>query len=108
MSDFPNVLVPFDHREAMSLRSAAKFAGRSETTVRGWCAMYGIGRRIVGGPWTVSRVALAMLIEGQQDALRAYHAGDREGPLVAAYFHRLGLTGAAESTKRAGSTEAAA
>lgn len=88
MGDFPNVLVPFDQREAMALRAAAKLAGRSETTVRGWCAMHGIGRRIVGGPWMVSRVALAMLLEGQEDALRAYHSGDRSGPLVRPYFAR--------------------
>jgi hypothetical protein len=108
VGDFPNVLVPFDRREAISLRTAAKIAGRSETTVRGWCAMHGIGRRIVGGPWQVSRVALAMLLEGSEGALRAYHAGDREGPLVHVYFVRFGLNGPAEATKVAEATEAAA
>src|SRR5215213_6867943 len=76
----PHVLVPYDKREGMTLREAAKLAGKSEGTVRTWCQQYDIGRRVAGGPWCVSRVALA-----------AYHAGDRHGPLVASYFERLGL-----------------
>ena len=87
----PQILVPFDKREAMTLRAAAELAGRSEGTVRMWCERYGIGRRVAGGPWAVSRVALAMLLDGNAEALAAYHAGDRHGPLVAPYFERLGL-----------------
>ena len=83
------VLVPYDPREAMSVRQAAKLAGRSETTVRGWCGCYHIGRRVVGGPWQVSRVALAMLLDGRDDALRAYLSGARSGELVDAYFARI-------------------
>ena len=48
--------------------------------------MYHIGRRVVGGPWQVSRVALAMLLDGNNAALGAYLSGDRDGPLVAPYF----------------------
>ena len=75
----PQVLVPFDKREAMTLRQAAEHAGKSEGTVRMWCERYGIGRRVAGGPWGVSRVALAMLLDGNAEALAAYHTGDRQG-----------------------------
>ena len=85
----PLVLVPYDRREAMSLREAAKIAGRCESTVRGWCGMFDLGRRIGNGPWQVSRVALAMFLDGADSALRAYLAGDRTGPLVEPYFVML-------------------
>jgi hypothetical protein len=65
--------------------------GGSELVVRTWCYQHHIGRRVAGGPWCVSRVALAMLLDGNADALAAYHAGDRHGPLVASYYERLGL-----------------
>lgn len=87
----PQILVPYDPREALSIAEAAKVTQRSQTTVKKWCALYFIGRRIVGGPWEVSLVALAMLLDGNQPALRAYLAGDRTGPLVADYFSAAGL-----------------
>ena len=86
---FPNVLIPFDPREAMTLAHAARVALVSQTTLRGWCGRYGVGRRIAGGHWRVSRVALAMLLDGDEAALRAYHAGERGGVLVAPYLVRL-------------------
>jgi hypothetical protein len=85
----PMTLVPFDRREAISLRVAAKIAGKCEATVCRWCAIYNIGRRISNGPWQVSRVALQMLLDGAEDELRAYLRGDRSGPLVAPYFANL-------------------
>jgi hypothetical protein len=88
-----HVLVPYDRREGMTLRDAAKLAGKSEGTVRTWCQQHDIGRRVAGGPWCVSTVALAMLLDGNADALAAYLAGDRHGPLVASYYERLGLGG---------------
>jgi hypothetical protein len=83
------VLVPYDRREALTLREAAKLAGRCESTVRGWCGVYDIGRRVGNGPWQVSRPALMMFLDGAGDALRAYLAGDRTGELVESYFARL-------------------
>lgn len=85
------VLVPYDPREACSLASAAARAGKSETTIRNWCREHGIGRRIVGGVWAVSKPALEMLLDGDQAALLAYHGGDRSSPLVCPYFERVGL-----------------
>src|SRR4051812_45322102 len=103
----PQILIPFDKREGMTLLDAARLAGKSEGTVRTWCCQHDIGRRIVGGPWCVSRVALAMLLDGDADALAAYLAGDRHEPLVAPYYERLGL-GALLNAWRAGANRCAA
>lgn len=105
MIDHPRVLVPFDKREAITLRQAATIAGRSESTLRSWCQVHFIGRRVGGGPWMVSRVALAMFLDDDARALRAYLAGDRESELVASYFRRAGIrldaTNSAETTNAA-------
>lgn len=89
--DEPQVLIPFDKREAITLRIAAEIADRSQSTVRTWCQNQFIGRRIVGGPWQVSRPALLMLLDGNRKALKAYLEGDRESELVIAYFRRAGV-----------------
>jgi hypothetical protein len=88
-TDDRKILVPFDKREAITLRQAAAIADKSESTLRGWCEEHGSGRRIGGGTWPVSRVALAMFLDGDFKALRAYHAGDRTSELVAPFFRRL-------------------
>ena len=54
------ILSPFDKRECISLKQAADVAGKSESTMRGWAEEHGLGRRIGGGTWSISRVALAM------------------------------------------------
>ena len=87
--DQPMVLIPYDRREAITLKQAAEIAGRSQTTVRGWCASYHIGRRVAGGPWMVSQAALQMLLDGDRAALEAYLSGDRDGPLVAPHLDRI-------------------
>jgi len=85
------VLVPFDVREGIDLSGAAKRAGKSETTIRNWCVQHGLGRRVGGGVWVVSKVALAMHLDGDADALRAYLSGDRSSPLVRSYYDRCGV-----------------
>jgi hypothetical protein len=90
-TDDRKILVPFDKREAVRLKEAAAIANTSESTMRNWCDEYGLGRRIGGGSWSVSRVALAMHLDGDLSALKAYHAGDRTSDLVAPYFERAGL-----------------
>jgi hypothetical protein len=92
MTDNPQVLIPYDKQEAITLRQAALIAGRSESTLRSWCQCHYIGRRVAGGPWMVSRVALAMFLDDDARALRAYLAGDRESGLVMSYFRRSGLS----------------
>jgi hypothetical protein len=72
------------------LREAAAISGMSIETMRRIASLHDIGRKI-GGQWKVSRVALAMWLEGNRQALSAYLAGDRSGPLVRPYFERLGI-----------------
>jgi hypothetical protein len=86
---WPNVLVPYDEREAISVQVAARKAGKSPRTIRLWGDVHGIGRRIAGGSWKISRVALQMLLNGDRAALAHYHAGNRRHPSVVAYFKRL-------------------
>lgn len=87
----PRCLIPFDRREGLTTSEAAARASRTERTIRMWCRDHDIGRHIAGGPWLVSRVALAMFLNDDAAALRAYLAGDRSGPLVAEYFQAEGL-----------------
>jgi len=79
------ILIPFDRREAISLAKAAAIAGRSQATLKRWCERYGIGRPVVG-TWHVSRVALSMLLDGNERALQCYLAGDRSSPIVMPYW----------------------
>jgi hypothetical protein len=64
------MLTPFDRRECLSLKDAADIAGKSESTMRGWCEQHGLGRRVGGGTWSVSKVALAMFLDGDEKALQ--------------------------------------
>ena len=91
MPDCPRVLVPFIPEEAMWIHTAAETAGVKCSTMRLWCATYGLGRRI-GRPWRVSRVALAMHMDGDAAALNAYQAGDRTTEIDVGYYKRLGLS----------------
>jgi hypothetical protein len=88
--DIRKILIPFRLDESISLKDAAVIAGKCERTLQLWCARYGVGRRI-GWCWYVSRVALAMHMDGNKEALAAYHAGTRTGPLVAPYYERAHL-----------------
>ena len=89
--DTSRILVPYDIRECISVSHAAQVAGKSESTVRTWCIEKGIARRVAGGPWQVSRVALMMLLDGDLRTLRAYQTGDRESASVIAYYERAGI-----------------
>lgn len=85
------VLTPYDPREGISLAAAARRAGKSETTIRNWCPQHGLGRRVGGGVWVVSQVALAMFLDGDEAALAAYHAGDHSNLRVVRYVDRFGV-----------------
>ena len=88
-------LIPFDRREGMTVAAAAKRSGYVARTIRTWCEARDIGRHVgsPGAPWTVSRVALAMLLDGDEAALAFYLAGDRSSPAVVHYYEREGLGG---------------
>ena len=90
--NFQNCLKPHIRGEAISLKEAAQIAGRSESTIRSWCNQRGVGRRIAGGKWDVSRIALAMLLDGDEEALGAYLSGERLSALVKPYFDRYGVS----------------
>jgi hypothetical protein len=85
------VLIPYDLREGISLAEASALAGKKVGTIRNWCIQHDLGRRVGGGTWVVSKVALAMFLDGDEKALSAYHSGDRSSDLVAVYFERAGL-----------------
>jgi hypothetical protein len=56
------------HSEAqyISLKQAADIAGKSESTMRARAEEHGLGRRIGAGHGPISRVALAMLLDGRE------------------------------------------
>lgn len=93
MSEVCMTLVPYDKREGIPLNVAAERAGKSPGTIRNWCIEHGIGRRVGGGQWIVSKVALAMFLDGDKEALRRYRSGDRITDCVVTYFRREGLDG---------------
>jgi hypothetical protein len=86
------VLTPYNPREGISLKEAAARAGKSERTLRNWCVQHGPGRHVGGGVWVVSKVALAVFLDGGRRALASYLAGDRSSSLVKEYFGRLGVS----------------
>jgi hypothetical protein len=90
MMDEPQVLRPFNRAEVCSPKEAADKAGKAERTIRDWCACLDIGRRVCGR-WAVSKIALAMHLDGNKDALNAYLNGDRTSSLVTEYFERCGV-----------------
>jgi hypothetical protein len=89
-----HTLNPYAGEERLSIGEAATIAGRSERTLRNWCVEHGIGRRIAGGNWAVSKVALQMLLDGDDRALIAYrdHGARAQYEPVAKYFRQCGLS----------------
>jgi hypothetical protein len=85
-------LIPFNVEESVTIEQAASTSGKTPRTMRRWCIEHGIGRRI-GGTWRVSKVALAMLLEGDHEALAAYRDDGVRAQFepVARYFRRAGL-----------------
>jgi hypothetical protein len=88
--DLPQVLIPFHRAEAITVAEAAVLAKRTRRTLRDWCNLHDLGRRI-GGQWAVSIVALAMYLDGDSEALAAYLRGDRQSSNVLVYFTRCNV-----------------
>src|SRR5260370_37277240 len=59
---------------------------KSPSTMRGWCEEHGLGRRVGGGTWMVSKVALAVFLDDDLRGLRPYHAGNQADPRRISYF----------------------
>ena len=87
----PQVLRPYNAQEAITTADACRIAGKALRTIVEWCQRYCIGRK-VKGRWAVSRVALAMLLDGDEEDLRLYLSGDRQSDSVVNYFHRLNVS----------------
>src|SRR5919202_6974416 len=87
---FCGLLNPFSTAEAMSPGEAEERGGWAVVTLRERAVKYGLGRKI-GGRWIFSRVALELFLNGQDEALAAYHRGDRSDPIVVETFERLGV-----------------
>ena len=86
----PQTLKPYHAAEAITVAEAAVLAKRKRRTIRGWCNLLDLGRRI-GGQWAVSIVALSMYLDGNSEALAAYLRGDRQSSNVLAYFTRCNV-----------------
>lgn len=86
----PAVLSPYSSAEAITVAEAAT-ARRSRRTARDWFARFDIGRRIAGGQWMGSRVALQMKLDGNEHALELYLRGDRTSEAVRSYYFQLGI-----------------
>jgi hypothetical protein len=90
-------LHPYDPAEAIGTAEAARRSGRSERTVREWCVLHRIGRKIAGR-WAVSAPALDMFLAGDQETLNAYLDGDRLSVRVRSYFARRGIISTCEGS----------
>jgi hypothetical protein len=88
-----HTLNPFTLEERISVKDAEEIAKVTDRTIRNWCVRYGIGRRIAGGRWAVSKVALHMLLDGDLKALAVYRDNGlrRSYERVAKYYQRCGL-----------------
>jgi hypothetical protein len=86
----PAVLRPFHRSEALTIAEAALEAGKSARTIREWCLLHDIGRRI-GGRRAVSHVARQMLLDRNKHALELYLRGDRISEAVLSYYLQLGI-----------------
>ena len=87
---FRGLLNPFTTAEAMLLGEAAERTGWAAVTLRERAVKYGLGRKI-GGRWTFSRVAVELFLNGRDEALSHYLAGDRTDPEVVETFAKLGV-----------------
>ncbi|MBX3598581.1 MAG: hypothetical protein KF874_13505 [Rhizobiaceae bacterium] len=83
--------VPMRPGETISVREAARIAGRSDETVRRWADKFGIGRQFRGEGWrawkySISAPALRMILDEDWPALESFRAGDRSSALVARFL----------------------
>jgi hypothetical protein len=88
----PQTLTPFWPEEAFTVKEAGFLTRKSDGTIRSWCQNNFLGRRVGGGSWLVSKVALAAFLDGDKQALNLYLRGDRTSPAVVKYYERLGIS----------------
>ena len=88
--NFPGLLNPYSPAEAMALGEAVERTGWAPITLREWAVKYGFGRKI-GSRWAFSKIALELFLNGRDEALSHYLAGDRTDPEVVETFAKLGV-----------------
>lgn len=74
-------MAPF--REPISVSIAARRADKTPETIIAWCKVDKIGKQPRPRcPWRVDPLGLAILIDGDPDALAAYQRGDFQHPAI--------------------------
>lgn len=65
-------------QKPLTLQQAAGIAGVSPDTVARWCKRYGIGKQLhPKAPWRVDPAGLAIVAEGDGEALTRYRSGNQ-------------------------------
>ncbi|MER2266692.1 hypothetical protein [Methylobacterium oxalidis] len=77
----PAILRPYDPNNAIGIGAARQISGEQRLRLIALAQRYNLGRKI-GARWTFSRVALQAFLDGDDEALSAYLAGDRTSPAV--------------------------
>ncbi|WP_336492109.1 hypothetical protein [Methylobacterium nigriterrae] len=86
----PAVLKPYDPNDAIGISKARALSGEERLRLIGLAQRYGLGRKI-GARWAFSRVALRAFLDGDEEGLAAYLAGDRTGPAVTRAYQAAGV-----------------
>jgi hypothetical protein len=84
------VLKPYDPLDAIGIGSACRISGEGRLRLIAMAQRYGFGRKI-GARWAFSRVALLAFLDGDDEGLAAYLAGDRTGPAVTRAYRAAGV-----------------
>jgi hypothetical protein len=83
-SKHPSGLAPWPL--TISTYEAAAIVGKSRDTVIRWVLKYGIGKRMDSrSEWRIDPLGLAMVANGDADALKAWQAGDLDAQAVRKY-----------------------
>ena len=86
----PAILRPYDPLDAIGIGSACRISGEGRLRLIAMAQRYGFGRKI-GARWAFSRVALHAFLDGDDEGLAAYLAGDRTGPAVTRAYRAAGV-----------------
>ncbi len=86
----PAVLKPYDPLDAIGIGEACRITGEGRLRLIAMAQRYSLGRKI-GARWAFSRVALCAFLNGDEEGLAAYLAGDRTGPAVTRAYQAAGV-----------------
>jgi len=78
--------------EAITIKDAVFQFDISAETLHRYIRQFGIANQVVpSAPWRISVIALAMVLDGDHDALALLRNDERNHPDVVRYFARLGV-----------------